>query len=109
MARSRSKAKGSGLFKSPRWKYLAEIVTFENPSKAKKAARELVKEVKHAKRRDKALRVARALTYASNRAKAGAKRSGLSRKERQELKEISEVYRKAAEEAWEIYRDKFSE
>jgi len=61
MARSRSRAKG--LFKPPRWKYLAKTVTFENPSKARKAAKELVKEVKKSRRRDKALRVARALTY----------------------------------------------
>jgi len=105
------KGKGNkgGLFKPPRWKYLAEIVTFESPEKAQKAARQLVREVKKAKRRDKALRIARALTYAANRAKASAKRGNLSPEKRRELREISKIYREAADEAWEIYHEKFSD
>jgi len=102
-----SKSKGGGLFKPPRWKYLADIVTFETPSKARETAKKLVGMIKKAERRDKALRIARALTYAANRAKASAKRSNLKEKERRELIEVSKIYRAAADEAWEIYHEKF--
>ena len=105
--KSRSKSKGSGLFKPPRHKWIADIVSFESPSKARKAARKLVREVEKSKRRNKALTIARALTYAANRAEASAKRKNLSPKERRELKEIAEIYRDAADEVWEIYHEKF--
>jgi len=105
----KGKSRGSGLFKPPRWKYLSEIVSFENPSKARKSARALLESVKEAKRRDKALREARALTYAANRAKASLNRKNLSPKERRETKEVYEIYRKAAERAWEIYNRRFGD
>jgi len=101
------KRRGSGLFKPPRWKYLAEVVTFEDPKKARKAAAEILRSIKKAKRRDKALREARALQYAANRARAAARKRGLSRKEREELREVAKVYEEAAKEAWEIYREKY--
>ena len=108
-SRSKSKSKRKGLFKPPRWKYLADIVSFESPKEARKSANEVLKSIKQAKRRDKALREARALQYAANRAKAAAKNPRLSPKERRELKEVAEIYEEAAEEAWEIYRKRFSD
>lgn len=109
MRGKRKKRKGKGLFKPAKWKYLAEIVSFETPGKAKKSAREVLKSIRSAKRRDKALREARALQYAANRARAAAKNPRLSAKEKRELREVAEIYEEAAEEAWEIYREKFGD
>lgn len=108
-SRKSRKSKGSGLFKPPRWKYLADIITFESPSKARKSAKEVLKDIKKSKRRDKVLREARALQYAANRARAAAKRKNLSPEERRELKEIAEIYEDAAEEAWGIYHERFKD
>lgn len=99
-------AKG-GLFKPPRWKYLSKIVSFESPSKARKASKQLLREIRDSKRKDAALRRARALQYAANRAKASLNRENLSPRERSELKRIAKIYDEAAEKAWEIYGKKF--
>lgn len=104
--KGKSKKKG-GLFRPVRHKWIAKIVTFKDPDSAEKAAEKLVKEVKKSKRKSRALTIARALTYAANRAEASAKRRNLSPKERKELKEIAEIYREAADEAWEIYHEKY--
>ena len=101
------KSKSNGLFKPPKWRYLAEIVSFRTPSDARKSARKLISELRKAKRKDKALRICRAIQYASNRAKAASRNPRISWKEKRELREIAEIYGEAAEEAWEIYREKF--
>ena len=100
------KSRGNGLFKPPRHKWIAEIVTFESPGKAERAARRLVNIVKTAPR-GKALTVLRALNYAANRAEASAQRSNLSAKERSELIRVSRIYREATEKASEIYHERF--
>ena len=106
--RSRSRSKKGGLFKPPRHKWIADIVSFETPSKARKAARKLL-DIMEESRRKKALTILRALNYAANRAEAAAKRRNLSPKERQELKTISEIYREAAEKASKLYHERFSD
>jgi len=110
-----AKKKSDGLFKPPRHRWLADIVSFESPTKARESARKLVKAFERGRigrrkiGRKRALTIARALNYAANRAEASAKRKGLSSKERKELKEIAKIYRKAAEEAFEIYREEYRE
>lgn len=109
----KSKSRGSGLFKPPRHKDIAEIVSFKNPREAREAASRLVNALERGRLgkkkvgKKRALTIARALTYAANRAEASAKRRNLSPKERRELKEIAEIYRDAADEAWEIYHEKY--
>ena len=93
--RGRRQAKG-GLFKPARWKKYAEIVTFENPSAARGAAKELLREFRSAKTRAKKLRVKKVAIYAANRARASAKRKNLSSRERKELREIARIYEQAA-------------
>ena len=84
------------LFKPPRWKYLAEIITFENPEAAKGAVKELLREFRQAKTRAKKRRIKQATIYAANRARASAKRKNLSSRERKELEEIARIYAEAA-------------
>ena len=102
-----------GLFKPPRHKWLAKIITFEDPDSAEEAAERLVKGLKRKRIGRKkigkktALTIVRALNYAANRAKASANRSSLSGRERRELLRISKIYRKAAEKASEIYHEKY--
>ena len=59
--------------------------------------------------RKRAMTIAKALTNAANRAEASAKRRNLTPEEKRKLKEISEIYRRASREAWEIYREKYAE
>jgi len=112
--RRKSKSKG-GLFKPPKHKWLAKIITFKDPDSAEEAAEKLVKGLERGrigKRRvgkKTALTIARSLNYAANRAEASAKRKNLSKKEREELKEIAEIYREAANEAFEIYHEKYAD
>jgi len=112
---ARRKSNKGGLFKPPKHKWLAKIVTFKDPEKAEKAADKLVGALKRGRLgkmkigRKRALTIARALNYAANRAEAAAKRRNLSPEERRELKEIAEIYREAAEEAFEIYDEMYKE
>lgn len=84
------------LFFESKSKKLASIVTFKNPSAARGAVKELGREFNGAKTDDKRLRVFRATLLAANRALASSKRKNLSSRERNELKQISGIYRKAA-------------
>ena len=105
--------KSSGLFKPPKHRWLAELITFEDPKKARESAGKLVRGLKRGRvgrrkiGRKRALTTARALSYAANRAEASAKRRNLSAEERKELKEIARIYRDASKEAFEIYREEY--
>jgi len=88
--------RGRGLFKPPRWKYLAQIITFENPEAARGAVKELLREFRQAKTRAKKRRIKQATIYAANRARASAKRKNLSPRERRELLQIARIYERAA-------------
>ena len=101
------------MFKPPRHKWIADIVTFESPTKARAAARKLVNYIKMGHKgklkigQARALTIVRALNYAANRAEASAKRRNLSPRERKELREIARIYRRAYERAARIYERKF--
>ena len=89
-------SRGQGLFKPPRWKYLARIVKMDTVENARKAARKLVQLFKGAKSRVKKRRIKAATILAMNRARASAKRKNLSTEERRELSLIAKIYEKAA-------------
>lgn len=99
-----------GLFKPPKHKWLADIVSFKSITAARKSAQRLLKALKRKRiagrkiGRKTALVIVRALYYAANRAKAAAKRKGLSARERKQLLGVSKVYRKAGEKASKIYK-----
>ena len=93
---ARQDSQDQGLFRKPRWKKYARIVTFENPDAAKGAARELLREFRNAKTRAKKVRVKKVTVYAANRARASAKRKSLSSRERRELLQIARIYERAA-------------
>ncbi len=107
------KRKKGGLFRAARHKWLAEIITFESVSDARKAAKKLVGYVRRGRKgtlrlgEKRALEIVRALVYAANRAEAASKRKTLRIEEKRKLREISRVYRHAAEEADRIYDKKY--
>ena len=111
--KSKKGRKGGGLFKPAKHKWLADIITFKDPDDAEEAAEKLVGALERGRLgrmrigRKRALAITRALNYAANRAEASAKRRNLSPEERRELREIAEIYREAAEEAREIYHEKY--
>ena len=111
--KKRSRKKDSGLFKPPKHKWIADIVTFESPGRAERAAERLVNAIRRGRigrrrvGRKTALTILRSLNYAANRAAASARRRNLSPMERSELLRISDIYREAAEEASEIYHSKY--
>jgi len=80
------------LFKKPKYDKYSKIVSFKNPTEARKSATELRKEFNSAKTHSKKLRIARVAQYASNRAYATLKRKKLSAKERKEYREIGKIY-----------------
>jgi len=94
------------LFKPARHKSIAEIVSFETPSRAKQSSIKLLRIMRKCNRR-KALIILKALNLASNRALASAKRRNLSVKERRELVKVGRIYRKATLLASKIYKKRF--
>jgi len=108
-----ARRRGRGLFKPPRHKWVADIVSFRTPSEARKATKKLVSGLKRGRigrrkiGRKSALVIVRSLNYAANRARAAAKRRNLSPKERAELRQISRIYRRAYQQASRIYKQKY--
>lgn len=94
------------LFFKPKYKTLAKIVKMDSPKNARKTVKKLLQQCKEAKRPSAVLRRARAMQTAANRARAMLKRKNLSEKERKEFEKIAEIYDKAAEKAFKLYRKK---
>ncbi len=88
--------KGGGLFKPPRHKDLAKIVTFESVSGARQAARKLKQLFKNASCERKLI-ILRATQYAANRAKAGAKNPKFSASTKRKWLQVSRIYEKASD------------
>ena len=88
-------SRGQGLFKPPRWKYLARIVKMDTVENARKAARKLLQIFREAKTRAKKRRVKQATVLAANRAKVMAGRKDLSPEERHEFSVIAKIYQAA--------------
>ena len=84
------------LFRQARFRKYEEIVKFDNPDAARRAARELLREFNDAKTRAKERRVKRVAVFAANRALKSSRRENLSQRERKELQQIAGIYAKAA-------------
>lgn len=87
-----------GLFRPAKSKKLAKIVKIDSVSNAKKSTKKLLTLFRKAKTRDAKVKIKRSTVCASNRAKVLSKSKRLSMKERKEMKQVSNVYQKAAEE-----------
>ena len=92
MARKRKKT----MFFPPRHKAIAKIISIEDPKKARKAVKTLLRKAKKTKRRSTKVLIKRSMVLAANRAAASAKRKRLSAKERRELRTVARIYRNAA-------------
>nr|BDI55119.1 MAG: hypothetical protein [uncultured archaeon] len=88
------------LLKIARYKKYKEIVSLKDPTEAKESVKELYREFHLAKTHAKKLRISRVTTYASNRAYASAKRKNISAKEREEFRQIGNIYHNLAFEFW---------
>lgn len=89
------------LFKKPKHKNYAEMISFKNPTQARISTRKLRKEFREAKQNAKRRRIAKATQDASNRAKVRGKRKKLSTDERKQFKEIGKIYDTTAKSMWE--------
>ena len=83
------------IFVPARHKKYADIVSLVDVPSARESVRKLKKEFDDAETRSKKVRVKRVTVSARNRSLISAKRKRLSRKEKQELLDISLIYEKA--------------
>jgi len=92
---------GQGLYKPPKHRDLAAVVTFESVSGARKAASKLKKMFRSALRQGRlkrALTIKKATQYAANRALATARNHpSLKPKTRARLRKIAKIYDSAEE------------
>jgi len=98
----KSKKKGD-LFKPPKHKDLAQIVTFKSIKGAEEACKKLENLFKHARSKDRKLTILRATQYAANRERAGAKNPKFSPKTKKKWQEIAEIYEEASDWMQEHY------
>lgn len=91
MARTRKKR--TMFYEPPKHPDLAAIVRIDSPTAARKATQELLALAKKYPIRRTTIK--RAMVLAANRAAAMRKKKNLSAKERRELKEVEEIYRRA--------------
>lgn len=89
--------KGRTMFQPAKHKGLSETVRIDDPRAARKAAKQLEREFRERKTRKAKVRRKRAAVQAANRAEAHLKRRNLSRKERKEMRQVADAYRKAAD------------
>jgi len=105
--------KRKGLFGPAKHNWLADIITFKTISGAEKAAKKLINALKRGRLgklkigQKRALQIDQALNLAARRAKAASKNPKFKPKKRKQLRKISKIYDKAAEEASMIYKTKY--
>ncbi len=97
------KSKKGDLFKPPKHKDLARIVTFRSIKGAEEACKKLENLFKHARSKERKLTILRATQYAANRARAGAKNPKFSPSTKKKWKEIAEIYEDASDWMQEHY------
>ena len=86
------------IFFAAKYKKYSKIISLRTPKEARVSVRKLKKEFDAAKTNAKKLRIFRAAQLAENRAKVSLKRKTLSLEEREEFREISKIYEKAADQ-----------
>jgi len=94
-------AKQKTMFGPAKHKYLSELISLKNPIAAYASVKELRYEFNKAKSDEKKVRIARATMLAANRAEASAKRKNLSSREKSELLDVSDIYRKVAQDMFD--------
>jgi len=87
----------SGMFKPPRDKTLAAIVTFRSVNAAREAARVLLRMFREARTRARKVKIKRATVLAANRARVLARNRRLHASTRRRLREVARIYERAAE------------
>jgi hypothetical protein len=96
MVKQKIKIQKTIFFPSKYEKY-AEIISVENPDKARGSVKQMLEEFKEAKTDEKRRTIKRCLVLAANRAKVMSQNPRLSEKERREAKEVYEIYKNAYE------------
>lgn len=92
------------LFKRPKHKYLAKIITFKSVTGAEKSVKKSENLFKEAKTKKKKLRIARAIQYAENRIKYGfLAKKNLKKETKVRLKKIANIYEDSADRLWKEY------
>jgi len=81
------------FFEAASRKY-AKIVSLRTPETARESVRKLARELNKARTRKKRIYIIRVANLAGNRAKVMSKNLRLSRRERDEAREIEQIYRK---------------
>lgn len=84
--------KGSMFYRPAKHKKLAEIVSLESPSKARRSAHTLLRMFRKARTRKEKRIIKQATVLAANRAKAARKRRNLSSREKRQYEEIADAY-----------------
>lgn len=108
----KSKNKKS-IFFPPKHEWLAKRISIESPEKAKRSAETLLNALERGRLgnmkigQKRAATIARGLQLAGTRAEKMLNKKNLSAKERRELREVAKIYKEAADEAWEIYREEY--
>lgn len=103
-----NKGKGSMYLKPDQTKKYPDMISFENPRDAKKSAKDLRKEFKNAKQRDKKRKIAIITQDCANQSGAFLKRKDLSNKERNEFKKIHQIYSVEAKSMWASYNKEYN-
>jgi hypothetical protein len=89
-------AKPTIFFPAKSKKY-SEIVRIDTPEAAEASAVKLLKEFANARTRDKRVRIKRSVVLAENRARAMANNERLSPAQREEAREVAQIYAAAKE------------
>jgi hypothetical protein len=97
MAKREIKLTKKTIFFPPKYEKYAEIISVENPEKARGSVRQMLEEFEKARTRDKRRRIKKTLVLAANRARVMSENPRLSEKERKEAKEVYEIYKNAYE------------
>jgi hypothetical protein len=87
--------KRATIFFPPKHKKLSEIIRVDTPTSAKDSVEKLIIEFDKAKTRDKKLRIMRAIKLAETRARVMSENDRLSSKERNEAREVANIYENA--------------
>lgn len=93
------------LFKTPKYKYLAELITFKSVKGAETSVSKAEKIFKKAKTKEKKLRVVRSIQYAENRIHGSLAKKGLKAETKKRFKAIKKTYGDSADYLWDEYRE----
>jgi hypothetical protein len=85
------------IFFPAKYEKYSEIISVENPDKARGSVKQMLEEFESAKTSEKRRTIKKCLVLAANRARIMSQNKRLSEKEREEAKEVYEIYKNAYE------------